>query len=344
MKLNIIDVNSVLHAAMNETNQSKIEVRGCPLGGVRAVTRKISNLLRDGQSVICAFDSRTDRKMLMPSYKSHRVKNPKVILQHELLYKLLTDLGVTCLKQANYEADDLVASVVAKYRNEGYPILIHTGDADLACNIVNPNISIVPCSSQSYVINFDNLNGVLGSDKYPLPRNILSLRKVLFGDKSDNIPAFKSSTGVPHTEYYRKVLDTLKTFDMYDPYVNSTIEFAQLLLENDILPVADRQEIENRFKIFFPRLTEVTQEPTDKSTINLEYYVSALKALKDYESLRNWSRDYTNAIPSDTNVEDLLFKYANSLRSGEFHVDRNLAVNGDAPDLLKSSSVFIREL
>lgn len=341
--LDIIDVNSVLHSAHNVGSVSAERVYGCPTGALSVLFRKIAYLLSVDHHVICAFDSKTDRSTILPEYKANRTKVPEVVLQSELAYNLLNDLNVSCVKVNGFEADDLIYSVCNKYDGQVPRIYIHSSDKDLAHNIVNSRVEILTVNSNSYNISFNNFVEVFAEKDYRTPKNLVTLKKVFTGDKSDNINAFKSYKGVSGKKLFMQILDLVAEFDAYDPYLNRTQEFAEIMIGALDLTEVDKEELSKRFKVFFPRQAEDLDlvDPVNMSGINVNHFAGVLRSIRCFEGLRSLGMS-ASSVPN-TAVNETLINYGNKFKSGEFHVDKNLSFNEEFFGL-EDSSLFIRDL
>lgn len=341
--LDIIDVNSVLHSAHNVDSISVERASGCPSGALSVLFRKISYLLSSNHHVICAFDSKTDRKAIMTEYKANRNKVPEVILQSELAYNLLTDLNISCVKTNGYEADDLIYNICEKYIGEVPRIYIHSSDADLAHNIVNSRIEILAVNSNTYNINYNNFVEVFSEPDFRVPKNLITLKKVFLGDKSDNIGMFHSSKGTSGRKLFLRVLDQVREFDAYDPALNRTRGFAEIMIDTLSLTEDDKKELSKRMDIFYPKDIELDSlvEPVGLTSINTTHFAGVLRSIRCFEGLRSLGLS-ASAVPS-TKVTEKLIDYGRRFKSGEFHVDKNLSFGNDLFNL-EDSSIFIREL
>lgn len=341
--LDIIDVNSILHSANNVETLASERANGCPNGGLIALFRKIAYLLSDDHYVICAFDSKTDRQTILKDYKANRTKVPEVILQQELAYNLLNDLNISCVKVDGYEADDLIYNLVNKYDGKVPRIYIHSCDKDLAHNVLNTRVEILTVNSNGYNINYNNFVEVFAEKDLRTPKTMITLKKVLMGDKSDNIRSFSSSTGASGKKLFRKVLAMVNEFDAYDPYLNRTREFAEIMIDALNLPENDKKELNKRMDVFFPKEISLSElvEPVSLDGINVRYFGGVLRAIRCFEGLR--SLDISSSVAPNPKVNEMLMDYGRRFKSGEFHVDKNLSFDEDFFGL-DDSSVFIREL
>lgn len=341
--LDIIDVNSVLHSAHNVENVSKERVCGCPNGALITLFRKIAYLLSVDHHVICAFDSKTDRSTILPDYKANRSKVPEVILQSELAYNLLSELNISCVKVNGFEADDLIYSICEKYDMKVPRIYIHSSDKDLAHNITNSRVEILSTNSNSFNIYYSNFVEVFAEPDYRTPLNMVTLKKVFTGDSSDNIKAFKSHKGISGKKMFKQILDAVDSYGVYDPYLNRTQDFAEIMFDAVGIDEVDKDELRKRMQVFYPRQVDPSEliEPVSIDSINVNYLGSVLRSIRCFEGLR--SLRVSSSVSPNTKVNEMLMDYGKKFKSGEFHVDRNLSMSEELFGL-DDSSVFIRDL
>ncbi|BCQ47582.1 hypothetical protein ERHA55_51090 [Erwinia rhapontici] len=101
--------------------------------------------------------------------------------QIEPLHTMVKAMGLPLLAISGVEADDVIGTLALAAEKIGKPVLISTGDKDMA-QLVTPNITL---------INTMN-NAILGPDevveKYGIPPSLMIDFLALMGDSSDNIP------------------------------------------------------------------------------------------------------------------------------------------------------------
>lgn len=152
-------------------------------GAVNAVAtalRKLSDA--PNVALIISVEGRRPqhRLDLLPEYKGNRpTKNKKADEIFEVA-NVLTSLPVSMAWNKEYEADDVMASVVAFFPKAQH--LLVTTDHDLFA-LVNDRVSVL---YKKDVLGLREVEQKLG-----FPPSLLTLHKALYGDKSDNIPPVK---------------------------------------------------------------------------------------------------------------------------------------------------------
>ncbi|MFP1773822.1 DNA polymerase I [Lonsdalea quercina] len=181
----LVDGSSYLYRAYHAfpplTNSA-----GEPTGAMYGVLNMLSSLLLQyhPSHVAVVFDAKgkTFRDELFEHYKSHRPPMPEDLrAQIEPLHKMVRAMGLPLLAVSGVEADDVIGTLAQQAELNSTPVLISTGDKDMA-QLVTPNVTL---------INTMN-NAILGPqevcDKYGIPPELIIDFLALMGDASDNIP------------------------------------------------------------------------------------------------------------------------------------------------------------
>jgi DNA polymerase-1 len=181
----LVDGSSYLYRAYHAfpplTNSA-----GKPTGAMYGVLNMLRSLLLQYKPshVAVVFDAKgkTFRDELFEAYKSHRPPMPDDLrAQIEPLHNMVRAMGLPLLAVSGVEADDVIGTLALEAGKKGKPVLISTGDKDMA-QLVTPDITL---------INTMN-NAILGPDevveKYGIPPELIIDFLALMGDASDNIP------------------------------------------------------------------------------------------------------------------------------------------------------------
>lgn len=177
-----------------------------PTGGIsfslNPIFERITHKDYEDETLVFCIDSDSTikRKMysdLLKDEKGYKGNRPKKLLdisiQRDAIKSILSLVSHNVLISEGYEADDIIASLVWKYKKHYDNIIIHTRDADLYC-LVDDNVSVDLVGTQGKYVTKNNYSSVL-SDKhgYPIPYNGILLDKLFHGDASDNIPSIGES-------------------------------------------------------------------------------------------------------------------------------------------------------
>ena len=110
---------------------------GEPTGALYGVLNMLRRLLADYQpnylAVIFDAPGKTFRHEQFADYKAHRPPlDPLLIAQIEPLYACIRALGLPLLQISGVEADDVIGTLTHQATARGLPVLIVSGDKDLA--------------------------------------------------------------------------------------------------------------------------------------------------------------------------------------------------------------------
>ena len=181
----LVDGSSYLYRAYHAfpplTNSA-----GEATGAMYGVLNMLRSLLLQYQPshVAVVFDAKgkTFRDELFENYKAHRPPMPEDLREQiEPLHQMVKAMGLPLLAVSGVEADDVIGTLAVQAEKAGKPVLISTGDKDMA-QLVTPSVTL---------INTMN-NSILGPqevcDKYGIPPELIIDFLALMGDASDNIP------------------------------------------------------------------------------------------------------------------------------------------------------------
>jgi DNA polymerase I len=163
---------------------------GQTTNAVYGFTSMLINLLRDEQPshVAAAFDisRKTFRAEAYAPYKANRSTTPDEFRgQVSLIHDVLGTLRIPVLTKENYEADDVIATLVTRAEAAGFQVLICTGDRD-ALQLVSDRVTVLyPRKGVSDLTRFtpDEV-----AERYGLTPSQYPDFAALRGDPSDNLP------------------------------------------------------------------------------------------------------------------------------------------------------------
>lgn len=181
----LVDGSSYLYRAYHAfpplTNSA-----GEPTGAMYGVLNMLRSLILQYQPThaVVVFDAKgkTFRDELFEHYKSHRPPMPDDLrAQIEPLHTMVKAMGLPLMAVPGVEADDVIGTLAREAEKAGRPVLISTGDKDMA-QLVTPGITLINTMT----------NTILGPDevvtKYGVPPELIIDFLALMGDSSDNIP------------------------------------------------------------------------------------------------------------------------------------------------------------
>jgi len=181
----LIDGNAYIYRAYHAISPLSNK-NGQPTHAVYGFTNILLRVIRERQPryLAVAFDSRgpTFRHELYGAYKANRPPMPDdLVSQIPFIKQVVAAHGILCLEQGGVEADDLIASAVAKLARAGMSTVIVSGDKDLL-QLVDDEVTLWdPMADKS-------LDRAAVAAKYNVgPAQLLDLF-ALVGDASDNVP------------------------------------------------------------------------------------------------------------------------------------------------------------
>ncbi|WEM42205.1 DNA polymerase I [Photobacterium sp. DA100] len=181
----LIDGSSYLyrayHAAPNFTNSD-----GEPTGAVYGVVNMLRSMLRQfsTEHIAVIFDAKgkTFRDEMYPEYKANRPPMPDDLRsQIEPLHAVIKAMGLPLISISGVEADDVIGTLACQASKAGMPVLISTGDKDMA-QLVDQNITLINTMTDVVM----DPAGVV--DKFGIGPELIIDYLALMGDKVDNIP------------------------------------------------------------------------------------------------------------------------------------------------------------
>lgn len=184
-KLVLVDGSSYLFRAYHGLPQLT-SPSGHPTGAIYGVLNMLRKLLKDEQPdrVAVVFDAKgkTFRNDIYPEYKANRPPMPDDLrVQIEPLHQIIEAQGLPLIVVPGVEADDVIGTMSQQASEQGYQVLISTGDKDMA-QLVNANVSLINTMNNHFM---DEASVV---EKFQVKADQIIDYLALMGDSSDNIP------------------------------------------------------------------------------------------------------------------------------------------------------------
>ena len=181
----LVDGSSYLYRAFHALPPLMTST-GKPTGAVKGVLNMLNSLRRQypDSPFAVVFDAKgkTFRDELFEDYKSQRPPMPDDLrVQIEPLHASVRALGLPLLCVDGVEADDVIGTLARQRAAAGYPVVISTGDKDMA-QLVDERITLVNTMSGTVL----DVAGV--KEKFGVGPECIIDFLALMGDKSDNIP------------------------------------------------------------------------------------------------------------------------------------------------------------
>lgn len=265
--------------------------KGQATGAVYGVANMIKRLAKDYEStqIAVVFDAKgkTFRNDWYADYKAHRPPMPvELSSQFQPLLDVLQAMGFPLLIVEGVEADDVIGTLAREATEKGLPVIISTGDKDMA-QLVNEHVTLINTMSKE-TLDVDGVEKKFGIK----PEQIIDYL-TLMGDTSDNIPGVTKcgpKTAVKWLQQYQTLdllLENSHTITgKIGEYLREAISYIPLskklvTIKTDVeLPVT---------------LTELRQRPEDREQL--------LKLCQEYE-FKNWIKELSSE-PTNSASDEL---------------------------------------
>jgi len=257
--------------ALREVDMST--TTGQPTNAVFGFTSMLINLMRDEEPThigVCFDVSRkTFRSETYADYKAGRQETPDDFRgQVTLIREVLDALRIRSLAVANYEADDVIATLTTRATAQGMTVLICTGDRD-ALQLVSDSVTVL--YPRRGVSDLTRFTPAAVEEKYGLSPAQYPDFAALRGDPSDNLPGI-AGVGEKTAAKWVREYGSLATLVAQVDTVTGKVGDA--LRENLATVVRNRQ------------LTELVRD------VDLEFTVDQL-------AREQWDRDQVHALFDD---------------------------------------------
>ncbi|MCG9563394.1 DNA polymerase I [Vibrio chagasii] len=181
----LIDGSSYLYRAFH-AYPGTMSNGDIPTNAVYGVVNMLRSMMRqfasDRIAVIFDAKGKTFRDDMYPEYKANRPPMPDDLrCQIEPLHNVIRAMGLPLISIPGVEADDVIGTLASQASKAGMPVLISTGDKDMA-QLVDDNVTLI--NTMTNVVM--DREGVI--EKFGIPPELIIDYLALMGDKVDNIP------------------------------------------------------------------------------------------------------------------------------------------------------------
>ena len=176
MRLLLIDFSGLYWAAWHAVGNDGLDAPG------RRVRERIAELAEGFERVALCLDHGSWRYELLPAYKANRPPKPEAaVLEME---RVKADLArrYPCASAANYEADDVMATLARFAVGAGHDVTVASGDKDML-QLVGPGCRVLSTITGSVYATADDVVAKMGVR----PEQIADFL-ALAGDSADGIP------------------------------------------------------------------------------------------------------------------------------------------------------------
>jgi DNA polymerase-1 len=188
-ELFLIDGNSLAYRAFFALPESIATHDGRPTNAIYGLASMFAKMLADHRpaAVVVAWDAgMSGREVTYEPYKAQRKPRPDLLREQWPHFMPLAEaFGFTNIKVDGYEADDVIASLTKRAREEGIDVMIVSGDRDVY-QLVEKGVRVMTTSRGVTDTKVYDAAGV--KERYGVPPELVTDLIGLKGDTSDNIP------------------------------------------------------------------------------------------------------------------------------------------------------------
>jgi DNA polymerase-1 len=238
-ELYLIDGSSLAYRAFFALPESIATSTGVPTNAIFGFASMLVKLLTEhGQKpTIVVWDAgHSGRKEVSPDYKATRQSRPDLLKeQWPHLAPLVDAFGYRNVQVQGYEADDVIASIAEKARDQGVPVVVVTGDRDIF-QLIDPESRVRVMATGRGITDTKLYDHQAVIDRYGIPPDLIPDFYGLKGDTSDNIP------GVPGIGD-KTATDLLQRFGDLETVLGSVDEITGAKRKENLVNHADDARI-----------------------------------------------------------------------------------------------------
>lgn len=242
----LVDGSSYLYRAFHAL-PSLTAADGQPTGAIFGVANMIRRLVKErspaGLVVIFDAPGKTFRHEAYADYKANRPAMPDDLRrQIEPLHELIDALGVPRVAIEGVEADDVIATLVRRAQAAGRPVLISSGDKDLA-QLVGDGV-VLEDTMQDKRYDPEAVR-----EKFGVGPELVGDFLALTGDSSDNIPGVEKcgpKTAAKWLDKYGDLDGVIGNADEIGGKIGENLRAAldQLPLSRELVALKDDVELD----------------------------------------------------------------------------------------------------
>jgi 5'-3' exonuclease len=233
----MFDGSSLIFRSFYGVPQTFKAPNGFLINAVRGTLDRMASTINDRKPRHVALTTDEDwrpdwRVQLIPGYKVHRVAEPvppALIPQMPVIIAALTAVGVDVIGLDDYEAEDIIASLIPKVEK---PVEIWSGDRDLFSQVRDKDIVVLYPEKAGLAV----VDDAEVKKRYGIPGTAYSDFAILRGDPSDGLPGV---AGVGP----KKAADLVKKY-----------KSVQGMLDAGIFSATDSAYLANALKVVPPRV------------------------------------------------------------------------------------------
>ncbi len=188
-ELFLIDGNSLVYRAFFALPESIATSKGQPTNAIFGFASMLVKIISEYgvKPTLVVWDAgMSGRKEVYSEYKGQRDSKPDLLAeQWPHMEPLVDSFGYENVRVEGFEADDVIATVARRARDEGFDVMVVTGDRDLF-QLIEPGVRVMATSRGITDTKVYDREAVV--DRYGIEPELIPDFVGLKGDTSDNIP------------------------------------------------------------------------------------------------------------------------------------------------------------
>jgi DNA polymerase-1 len=188
-ELFLIDGNSLVYRAFYALPETIATSKGVPTNAIFGFASMLVKILTEygPKTTLVVWDAgASGRKEISADYKADRKARPDLLTEQWPHMEPLVDaFGYRNVKVPGYEADDVIATLAKKAREQGIEVMVVTGDRD-SFQLIEDGVQVMATSRGITETKIYDHDAVV--ERYGIPPELIPDFYGLKGDTSDNIP------------------------------------------------------------------------------------------------------------------------------------------------------------
>ncbi len=190
-ELFLIDGNSLVYRAFFALPESIATSTGFPTNAIFGFASMLVKILTEHgtKPTVVVWDAGSSgRKDVYPEYKGTRSTRPDLLAEQWPHFEPLVEaFGYTNIRLDGFEADDVIATLAERAREQKIPVVIVTGDRD-AFQLIDPEGIVKVMATSRGITETKLYDHPAVIDRYGISPELIPDFYGLKGDTSDNIP------------------------------------------------------------------------------------------------------------------------------------------------------------
>ncbi len=190
-ELYLIDGNSLVYRAFFALPESIATSTGFPTNAIFGFASMLVKILTEHgtKPTVVVWDAgASGRKEVYADYKAGRATRPNLLREQWPHFEPLVEaFGYTNTRLEGFEADDVIATLAERAREESIPVVIVTGDRD-AFQLIDPEGLVSVMATSRGITETKRYDHAAVIERYGIPPELIPDFYGLKGDTSDNIP------------------------------------------------------------------------------------------------------------------------------------------------------------